>query len=286
MDKQGVFPGFLTRVNKCALSVEFLKFTEGFVDIRERERKVKRGSREQGRQLMNRHNNEAGRRLAVTLQLESSPCVLALTTNLDGSILTYIKTNKKAVIKKSRVTCKCHGVSGSCSLITCWQQLATFREIGEQGAGYHRAYSVSYYEARRCCKVGAGRASGCGDYLRDKYEGATEVKVSRRGKLRLSDPRYRLPTAQDLVYLEDSPNYCVRNESLRRRNVQVAAPRRQWRLSDASVSLTPAQRQRGIRTASLRRQVCQRPSPIDAASSLRGRLLDDDARKTLSGPGP
>ncbi|XP_073960780.1 protein Wnt-5b-like [Choristoneura fumiferana] len=38
------------------------KFTEGFVDIRERERKVKRGSREQGRQLMNRHNNEAGRR--------------------------------------------------------------------------------------------------------------------------------------------------------------------------------------------------------------------------------
>ncbi|XP_013164033.1 PREDICTED: protein Wnt-5b-like isoform X2 [Papilio xuthus] len=125
------------------------KFTEGFVDIRERERKVKRGSREQGRQLMNRHNNEAGRR---------------------------------AVIKKSRVTCKCHGVSGSCSLITCWQQLPSFREIG--------------------------------DYLRDKYEGATEVKVSRRGKLRLGNPRYSLPTANDLVYLEDSPNYCIKNETL------------------------------------------------------------------------
>ncbi|KAJ2944986.1 hypothetical protein O0L34_g1883 [Tuta absoluta] len=125
------------------------RFTEGFVDIRERERKVKRGSREQGRQLMNRHNNEAGRR---------------------------------AVIKKSRVTCKCHGVSGSCSLITCWQQLASIREIG--------------------------------DYLRDKYEGATEVEVSRRGKLRLGDPRYSLPTAQDLVYLEESPNYCIKNESL------------------------------------------------------------------------
>lgn len=36
----------------------------------------------------------------------------------------------KAVIKRSKVTCKCHGVSGSCSLITCWQQLASFREIG------------------------------------------------------------------------------------------------------------------------------------------------------------
>ncbi|XP_026492000.1 protein Wnt-5b-like [Vanessa tameamea] len=134
----------------CGDNLEYgYKFTEGFVDIRERERKVKRGSREQGRQLMNRHNNEAGRR---------------------------------AVIKKSQVTCKCHGVSGSCSLITCWQQLATFREIG--------------------------------DYLRDKYEGATEVKVSRRGKLRLSNPNYSLPTAQDLVYLEESPNYCIRNESL------------------------------------------------------------------------
>ncbi|CAH2242234.1 jg25167 [Pararge aegeria aegeria] len=53
-----------------------------------------------------------------------------------------------------------------------------------------------------------------GDYLREKYEGATEVKVSRRGKLRLSNPNYSLPTAQDLVYLEESPNYCIRNISL------------------------------------------------------------------------
>ncbi|OWR48186.1 Wnt-5b like protein, partial [Danaus plexippus plexippus] len=134
----------------CGDDLEYgYRFTEDFVDIRERERKVKRGSREQGRQLMNRHNNEAGRR---------------------------------AVIKKSRVTCKCHGVSGSCSLITCWQQLPSFREIG--------------------------------DYLRDKYEGATEVRVSRRGKLRLGDPNYSMPTAQDLVYLEESPNYCIRNETM------------------------------------------------------------------------
>ncbi|CAG9839975.1 unnamed protein product [Diabrotica balteata] len=131
----------------CGDNLEYgYKFTQSFVDVRERERKFKRGTREQGRVLMNLHNNEAGRR---------------------------------AVIKKSKVTCKCHGVSGSCSLITCWQQLATFREVG--------------------------------DYLRDKYDGATEVRVNRRGRLQLRDPQVTIPTAYDLVYLEDSPNYCIKD---------------------------------------------------------------------------
>ncbi|KAI5692962.1 hypothetical protein M8J75_004880 [Diaphorina citri] len=92
------------------------RFTQGFVDVRERERPLKKGSKDQGRALMNLHNNEAGRR---------------------------------AVIRASKVTCKCHGVSGSCSMITCWQQLTPFREI-----------------------------------------------------------------VNDLVYIDESPNYCVRNPNL------------------------------------------------------------------------
>ncbi|KAL1513967.1 hypothetical protein ABEB36_003301 [Hypothenemus hampei] len=132
----------------CGDNLEYgYKFTQNFIDVREKERKFKRGTREQGRVLMNLHNNEAGRR---------------------------------AIIKKAKVTCKCHGVSGSCSLVTCWQQLANFREIG--------------------------------DYLRDKYDGATEVRVNRRGRLQLKDPQIQIPTAYDLVYLEDSPDYCVRND--------------------------------------------------------------------------
>lgn len=131
----------------CGDNVDYgYKFTQIFVDIREKERRFKRGHRAQGRSLMNLHNNEAGRR---------------------------------AVMKRSKVTCKCHGVSGSCSLVTCWQQLATFREIG--------------------------------DYLRDKYDGATEVRINRRGRLQIRDPHVRVPTPNDLVYMEESPNYCIKD---------------------------------------------------------------------------
>ena len=37
----------------------------------------------------------------------------------------------QAVYDLANVACKCHGVSGSCSLKTCWLQLADFRQVGE-----------------------------------------------------------------------------------------------------------------------------------------------------------
>lgn len=48
------------------------RFTKGFIDIRERERKLKKGSKEQGRALMNLHNNEAGRRVSKQLLLSKT----------------------------------------------------------------------------------------------------------------------------------------------------------------------------------------------------------------------
>ncbi|XP_013792286.2 protein Wnt-5b-like, partial [Limulus polyphemus] len=47
----------------CGDNIEYgYRFGEGFVDVREREKKLRRGSTQQARKLMNLHNNEAGRR--------------------------------------------------------------------------------------------------------------------------------------------------------------------------------------------------------------------------------
>ncbi|KAI4812068.1 hypothetical protein KUCAC02_014924 [Chaenocephalus aceratus] len=67
-------------------------FSQAFVDEPERAKGVSAG-----RPLMNLHNNEAGR---------------------------------KAILHNMQVECKCHGVSGSCELRTCWKVMPPFRRVG------------------------------------------------------------------------------------------------------------------------------------------------------------
>lgn len=53
-----------------------------------------------------------------------------------------------------------------------------------------------------------------GDFLREKYDEATQVKLNKRGRLQVKDSRYKVPTALDLVYLEESPDWCRSNRQL------------------------------------------------------------------------
>ncbi|NP_001161493.1 wingless-type MMTV integration site family, member 11 precursor [Saccoglossus kowalevskii] len=79
--------------------------------------------------------------------------------------------------------CKCHGVSGSCNVKTCWQSLPEMEEIGSK--------------------------------LKRKYAGATEVvseKVGNRYNLVPVDTNLKKFTEQDLIYLTNSPDYCRQNE--------------------------------------------------------------------------
>ncbi|KAF3860519.1 hypothetical protein F7725_000774 [Dissostichus mawsoni] len=81
----------------------------------------------------------------------------------------------------ANVSCKCHGVSGSCSLKTCWLQLADFRKVGEA--------------------------------LKEKYDSAAAMKLNTRGKLVQMHSKFNAPTSHDLVYIESSPDYCLKNQS-------------------------------------------------------------------------
>jgi len=94
--------------------------------------------------------------------------------------------------------CKCHGVSGSCTMKTCWHSLPHFREVGKAlMRKYRKARSVA---AAAVPVVVNQRTSG--------------KRSSKRQRLRLRLARSVMeeePKIMELVYLEQSPNYCDRD---------------------------------------------------------------------------
>ena len=137
------------------------------------------------------------------------------------------------------------------SLVTCWQQLASFREISNYTRFSFPYMTVSLSASSRgemdveslfviefwkrgaesrvrwmfCCTPSTDRRTKfgkknfnslflAGDFMKDKYDGATEVRVNKRGRLQVKNAQYNLPTANDLVYLDESPDYCLRNKTI------------------------------------------------------------------------
>jgi wingless-type MMTV integration site family protein 1 len=105
------------------------------------------------------------------------------------------------VSSEMRQECKCHGMSGSCTVKTCWMRLPSFRVVG--------------------------------DNLKDRFDGASRVMVSNAGSLRGQggggaggkrnrytfqlkpyNPDHKPPGTKDLVYYEPSPGFCERNPRL------------------------------------------------------------------------
>merc|ERR1712122_158324 len=65
-----------------------------------------------------------------------------------------------------------------------------------------------------CYMLATARSLPKSDYLREKYDKSTMVKVTRRGRLRVRNGRDTIPTANDLVYLSQSPDYCRANATI------------------------------------------------------------------------
>ncbi|XP_070175625.1 protein Wnt-4-like isoform X2 [Littorina saxatilis] len=78
------------------------------------------------------------------------------------------------------IKCKCHGVSGSCSVKICWRKLKPFRAIGAE--------------------------------LKDKFDGASHVRLdTKRKRLKRVTNNQKRPRKNDLVYLRESPDFCEYN---------------------------------------------------------------------------
>ncbi|OXU28445.1 hypothetical protein TSAR_016735, partial [Trichomalopsis sarcophagae] len=97
------------------------------------------------------------------------------------------EAGRRAVRSRMQRVCKCHGMSGSCSVRVCWRRLPAFRVAGTA--------------------------------LFQLHEGAALVRLAQRGsrrpaRLRPARPELKRPNKTDLVYLEDSPDYCERNLTL------------------------------------------------------------------------
>jgi len=140
----------------CNDDVKFgIALSKMFVDAPEHstrsaaDRKM-RSRKNRGRYLMNLHNNEVGR--LVVQRLVSKQC-------------------------------RCHGVSGSCAIKTCWETVPSFWKIGDHlKAGYKNAVQVVYNKKKR----------------RIRRKEQKRVKI----------------TKDTLVYIERSPNYCNPNTRL------------------------------------------------------------------------
>lgn len=82
-----------------------------------------------------------------------------------------------------RTDCKCHGISGSCTLQTCSRRMPNFRDIGNK--------------------------------LKERFDGAVKVIPGNDGHSFIPEGEtIKPPSRMDLVYSEDSPTFCNPNLTL------------------------------------------------------------------------
>jgi hypothetical protein len=96
---------------------------------------------------------------------------------------------RQVAVAGMTTACKCHGVSGSCSVKTCWKAMQDARSVGnELMKNYIVAVEVAYQRVSR--------------RSRDR----TLVPVAHTGRTNF--------TNDDLIFFTQSPDYCLPEASL------------------------------------------------------------------------
>ncbi|CAH1176104.1 unnamed protein product [Phaedon cochleariae] len=88
-----------------------------------------------------------------------------------------------AIKNYMRTVCKCHGLSGSCTLKTCTRKMPSFREVGNR--------------------------------LKERFDGAAKVIAGNDGRsFEPEGATIKRPGRVDLVYSEESPTFCDPDNAL------------------------------------------------------------------------
>ncbi|KAJ8006692.1 hypothetical protein DPEC_G00109860 [Dallia pectoralis] len=89
------------------------------------------------------------------------------------------EAGRQAIAKTMTTDCRCHGVSGSCAVKTCWRTMASFQRVG--------------------------------NFLKARYEDSVQVLDRSKRKVRRKEKdQRRVPIRKDeLIFLNKSPNYCL-----------------------------------------------------------------------------
>nr|AEH58047.1 EGL-20 [Trichinella spiralis] len=103
----------------------------------------------------------------------------------DLVILHNQEVGRKAISENMKRHCRCHGISGSCEMKTCWQQMPKMKEVSEQLKLFYDRSSIQVTKrAKRKLR------------RKNKYERKIPLRIS------------------ELVYQNRSPNYCVRDDKM------------------------------------------------------------------------
>nr|CAH7760767.1 unnamed protein product [Callosobruchus chinensis] len=124
------------------------------------------------------------------------------------------QVGRMAVTSNMQIKCKCHGMSGSCELKTCWRATPDYRTVGR---ALKEKYNVAVLvdqnnlgkkSIRRFNSINHGRR-------RQKQHQKWSTNRGRPGKQ--WTPRrtkHKRDLSRDLLYYQKSPDFCDRERSL------------------------------------------------------------------------
>lgn len=108
------------------------------------------------------------------------------------------RVGRKLLTQRMRKQCKCHGVSGSCVTKTCWESVPVFEEFAKDLKDkYFKAKQVTIKPESTDLMVRI-----------NEYETLSGARAERFLDNKITEPRMRRAARNDLVFLEESPDYC------------------------------------------------------------------------------